>query len=332
MAGIPDKVKKAAEEAERLATSGSTPEVVVSLEINPDGQELPVQDPVPSDETPSSAEQPPDGTNELQSRFDELTKLYDTERQRNVTLRSKYDAEVPALYAQMRDLKEKLKDLEQRKAAEPQKPEGPAYRRHLKDAEVQDLDKSVLDLQARLSRGVAEEEVEKLAKEIRADMAAIKRDRERDQSLRSRDMADRIWLDVEKVHPGAKTMDETDPAWGKFLDTVDPLSGVSYAEIGKKALDEGNADRLIRLIDTYQTGAGSVMDSRGGGIKPRSVRVSESPSQSNGKGKIRIKESEIKRFVDDYTKGLYKGRTEEAKKKQADIDSAVADGHVDFGS
>lgn len=335
MPGIPAKVAEAAAEADRMQDQiAAAAQIPVETPAQPeapaatdDPQSVPAGTaPVQADGTP--IETPSDEG--LQSRLEESNRLLDLEQKRHATLKSKYDREVPRLYRQIRELTERLDSLERRPAAPavttPETaPQRPDHLKLLSDDETKDLDARVLDLQARLARGVADAGDAKIMRKLTADIDAIKR-------MINQGKMVTLWDTVEKAHPGARAMDDTDANWHTFLESVDPLSGLSYGEIGESAIEAGNAERLIKLIGTYKAEAGlSDPGQVVPGVKPRTVRT-DSPKQNRSSPmKRQIKESELTAFVSDYTKGVYKGCEAEAVRKQNEFDLAISEGRLLLG-
>lgn len=267
------------------------------------------------------------------------------------TLSGKYNAEVPRLHAELRSLREKLETLMVHRPGEDRLPalrqaeekaEGPkrpGHLRHLKDEEVKEYDSSLLDLQSRMAKGIAEEVVEDYNKEI----TSLKQQIQELSGQLQQTQGESFWDRVESQIPGAKEMNASDPLWHSFLTEKDPITGLSYREIGMKAIRDGAASRLVNLFGVFQrsyagtaenpdadtttkTGKEETETSPAPAVKPGVSRgVSRAPAS---RGPQVVRESEIAKFYADLNRGVYKGREKESAALEEKYDRAASEGRV----
>lgn len=104
----------------------------------------------------------------------------------------------------------------------------------------------------KLAGAIASKEIEK---------ASLAVDQKLDNMRRRVDIAEAsaegtgTWDHVEAINPGAKAINGSDTGWFAFLDTIDPISGRKYMELGEAAAGVNDYERLSTLIDTYRTSA-----------------------------------------------------------------------------
>jgi hypothetical protein len=258
-------------------------------------------------------------------------------KQRYNTLLGKYNAEVPRLARDLEFMRGQLEALKSTPAQQaPREPEqasgdgAKAHLRFLKDDEVKDFGDEVLDLHSRLARGVAES--------VAADVLAVigPRLEALENSAASRveqDNSVRLWSRVEKAFPGAKQINDTDPLWAEFLDGVEPLSGKTYRDIGSVAFDAADVGRIVSLFQAYaDSGLGGVAPA--GEPAPR-AKPPVKPASTAGQSPVAqprqaptIRSADVTAFYDDLARGRYRGREEEAAKKELVILEAAQAGRI----
>jgi hypothetical protein len=322
---VPEAVRKQAEEADRAMEAMEKENEVRETVVETPAPETVVATPAPHDE--------PEVTKNDSVSLDEYNRVkleLDHASQALRTLQGKYTAEVPRMAEEMRNLKQQFAELS-RAPALPAEPQKPAYLRHVKDEEVQDIDKSLLDMQGRMAQGVAEAEVAK----IRDETQRFKNDMSAQVAELKKHMTDGktklVWAEVEKVHPGASLMDtQGDPKWVAFLNTIDRKTKRSNMDLGAEALALGNSDGVIALLDEFKvvSGTPSVSPVIQGQVKPRTAGVEQARNSSQ---KPVYKESQMNALVSEITRGLWKNRKEEAQAKMDLFEEAVLENRILFG-
>lgn len=322
---VPEAVRKQAEEADRQLEEIQKGNGIQDTATQQAAQD--VIDPQPAPHVEPDPQPPQSVTVE---EYNRVKNELDHANQALRTLQGKYSAEVPRMAEEMRILRTRLDELSQNPPT-PAEPGKPGYLRHLKEEEIADLDKNVLDMQGRLAKGAAESEVAQVRREtqrLKEDLGAQVQELKRTVTeAKTRT----VWAEIEKVHPGASQMDtQGDPKWLAFLESFDDLTGVKHLDIGAKALAQGDSNRVIKLIDKFKAAGGtpSVDPVIAGQVKPRTTRVESGTRPSQ---KSVYKESEMNSLVREITQGLWKNRKKEAEEKMNQFEDAVMEGRILFG-
>lgn len=307
------------------------------------GEEQPVAEETTPEESPSP-EPEPQATPEPEA---EPAPSVEDEgwMNRYKTLSGKYNAEVPRLHAEVRQLRETLEELKSLRDSQPHVVEReeapvntkPGYTRHLKESELQEYGESLLDMQSRMARGVAEEVADAYRKEIaelRDQIGALSGKVEQAQG-------ETFWDRLERVVPGAIEINKADPLWHAFLGEVDPITGETYRAIGTRAVRAGAVQRMANLFGIFQrsyASSGTGVDDTAATPKetvaaPVAKPVgSRSVSQAPVEKAPRVfKESEVATFYADLNRGRYAGREKLAAEREAEIEQAASEGRVIAG-
>jgi len=278
-----------------------------------DGGETP-----PATETPEVKPQPVDSTTGVDQRFK--------------TLQGKYNAEVPRMAR-------RIAELEARLAAEADAP---------RPTEPTPAGRNSADIEAEILSAIPKETLDKMdpeAVKLHASMiaAAVKKtsqtvDRRAQEEVAQlrKQMASiqgqTFWDRVEREIPGASDIDQNDPLWAEFLEKADETSGLTYRDIGARAIAQGDVHRVAGLMRRYLTEAAGGVDP----IKPTvlqkpsqsPVSVSSSAGGSNAVARGSIRMSDITTFYSEVARGRYSGREAERASKEAEIERAVSEGRV----
>ena len=259
------------------------------------------------------------------------------------TLYGKYNAEVPRLTEDVGYLKGVVTELKAQRqppdetlSPDSAAPKAPGYRKYLKDSELGEYEEPVLDLQARLARGVSEEIALRMVAPLMARIEVVEGSvtRERGQSF---------WERVEAKYPGANETNDNDPEWIEFLESTDELTGRTYQEIGEEAVAAGDVHRVVRLLNLYAPleadnsphaakAAGEVVDKApvsGPPVKPSKSRGGTVQTKQEVKPVFR--ESEVARFYTDVAQGKYAGNQKLREVREAAIEEAAAEGRIVSG-
>jgi len=332
---VPAAVKQM--EAESDAALEEFEQQVAEQEEEVSALEVPVEEepiqPTEDEEDPNvTPEEEPPVVEEQGVEAQPVEKPMDYE-QMYKTLKGKYNAEVPRLQHQLSSLQEQMTEVLTRpapteEASTPSSSKGPAFARYLKKEEIEDYGEEILSMQARMAEGVAEGVLEKVVPGLANRIEYL-------ESLISDNSASSFWDRVEQHVPNARQMNDDDPLWHLFLEKIEPNSGLSYQEIGDMAFNNGDSGRMVTLLKAYLSQSGVSVAGKDDHpvkkeappVKPGKVAKKSERAPSKAKGKI-YRESEVKKFYDDQAKGLYKGREEEAKKLEREIELAFDEGRI----
>lgn len=303
----------AADEALALLT-GDEPEAPVVTEADPFAVET---QQTPPEETASE----PDALAQMTHRYQ--------------TLEGKYRAEVPRLHQELRELRALV---EAQPAAPAELPEPEAFdpveasKTYLKPQEIEDFDVA-LDTHARLAQGAAEAAAAAEAARWQAHVSQLESRLAMLESSASDGEDSKFWAAVENHVPGAQAINEADPLFVEFLDSVEPMSGHPYRYLGTAAIDAGDIGRTVEIFNTYlkKYGRGSSeapapeKPKQAPPVKPETTQAREAPNAATGK---MIRRSDIEKFYSDYAKGKYDAEPDKAKRIEAEIDRAMEEGRI----
>jgi len=143
-------------------------------------------------------------------------------------------------------------------------------------------------------------------------------------------VVDTLWDSVERLSPGAKSINSSDPGWFKFLDSVDDASGRPRRDIGAAAAGVGDVKRLASLVAEYRESKGLPPGNPAVTAQVRPTARPGTPTPSQPKLPI-FKESQIELFFNKLSRGAYKGREKEATELENQIYAAVQGGRTIAG-
>jgi hypothetical protein len=222
-----------------------------------------------------------------------------------------------------------------RSADAPSAPIEPGHSRYLKKEEREQYGDEILDMQARMAKGVAEDVVEQA---VQARVAPyLSKIEELEQ--RVADTSDSsFWDKVEEKIPDAQTINATDPMWFDFLSAVEPGTGLTFRQIGENAYNSRDTARMVRLFEVFFAGRG---EGSQGNVTPAepAARPPVKPGKVADKNAVppapvakpKIRESELKSFYSDVARGRYRGRDKERAEREAILESAVQEGRIVSG-
>lgn len=316
-------------------------------QATPSSQQVPVENPAVevrsladlARETPSQAIPQRSGQEFAPAPSDTVPKAeYDHLLAQHQVLQGKYNAEVPVLSRQLRELKDEIRYIREHPVTiqQPAAPSTPPHLAHLKPEERQDFQSrdEALGVQGRAVLG----EVESLMNQGRREMEErLKRLEERQQHIAGDANAQAFLNAAEKLLPGAIAINKS-PAFEDFLETIEPLSYQSYRTLIASAYNAGDVQRAVDIMKIYANQAGLIGNQAGPGriagqIKPD--RAAGSTGQPKAQAPVQlIKESEVKKFYDDQARGVYgpdPDSNADVKKIRDIIDKAAEEDRILFG-
>lgn len=279
----------------------------------------PPQDPQPAPAEPKPVEPTPTPTEPVVAE--------EKWEQKYKTLKGMYDAEVPRLHADLRDLKAQVDAL--RKAAEtkPVEPAKPAVAEKLvTDADVEAFGSDLIEVQRKVAREVAAE--------FRGELDAMRAENEklREQLNNTGTQVSEASFEqrLYRLVPDFETVN-ADPKWIAWLNEVDPLLRAPRATVAQQAFNRGDAEGVAHYVAMFKKSIAPVEPTADKTtelelqIQPNRSATSTPPTSQ--KGKI-YTNAEIEKMFRKATDLGVKGRVEEAKKLEAEIDAAFMEGRV----
>jgi len=319
---LPKQVLLQAQEAERLEqelqratnpTDNTDPE---DPPVDEHAEEQPVEEPqAPAEPEPQPKPEPtPSDDHTWEQRFK--------------SLQGKFNAEVPRLQAELKDVTSKFNALaakmeaqERAKAAEPQ--------RLVTDSDVEAFGSDLIDVIERKAREVAGSMVGTEMAELKARNAELEQmlsgvnERQVSNDRRA------FFAELERLVPDYEAMN-VDPGFLDWLAEVDPLSGMARQEYLNAAYGNFDVGRTAALFSTYKqlTAPAPKQPTRKleRQVAPGTSKVSTAVTQ-NGSERV-WSHNEVEAFYRDVQRGAYRGNEAEQARIEAEIDLAAAEGRI----
>lgn len=327
---IPKQVQTQAEEAEAL-----------SQQLYGDAAEKPVDDAPTAEVVAPEAEQataaPVETVEEVVAEKVEADKPDDEGKvwkQKYKTLQGMYDAEVPRLHQQVKDLTSKLDDLanqvknadeEVEKAKEQAKYE--QLQNLVTDEDRQEFGDDLIAVQ----RKVAREEAAELYKQLEAVQGENAQLREMLEQTGSKVTQNSFEQELHRLVPDFAQVN-TDPEWVKWLDEHDPLLRAPRRVVAEKSYSEGDAESVAHFVNLFKQSQQVAEPAKQAVDKELESQIQPSKSTSSPntpapKGKTYTNDQIRAMFV-KITQMQKAGKSDEARKLEAEIDSAYMEGRV----
>ena len=116
---------------------------------------------------------------------------------------------------------------------------------------------------------------------------------------------------------------DTDPAFKKWIDQPDTLSGVSRVKLFKQAEHAGDVSRIANFMNEFKE-ANKPIDNLKDKVSP--VTTSAASPTYDREGQISMRD--VHNFYDDVLKGRYRGNETKRVEMDTKINKALADGNV----
>ena len=316
---------KELEKIEQQLANGQNPAPPDNLEANPQSDPKPAEppaDPVPAPADPKPVDPKPTPAEPVVP--DEKWE------QKYKTLKGMYDAEVPRLHAELRDLKatvDSLRRAAETKPAEPAKPAEPT--KLVTDADVEAFGSDLIEVQRKVAREVAAEFRTELDS-LKAENAELRQQigdtgsKVTEASFETR--LHRLVPDFEAVN--------VDPAWIAWLEEVDPMLRGPRKMAAQVAFTNGDAEGVAHYVSLFKAATAPAA------VEPTSQKAEElerqiQPSRNSAaatptaspKGRTYTTSDINKMFKQVADLGV-RGDLDKARKLEAEIDAAYMENRV----
>lgn len=312
---------KELEKIEQQLAQGTTP-----APADPAPQDDPKPAEPPADPAPAPAEPKPV---ESKSTPTEPVVPEETWQQKYKTLKGMYDAEVPRLHAELRDLKSTVESLRRATETKPAEPAKPAEQTKLvTDADVEAFGPDLIEVQRKVAREVAAE--------FRAELDSLKAE---NAELRKQigDTGNKVTeasfeTRLHRLVPDFDAVN-TDPAWIAWLEEVDPMLRGPRKLAAQTAFTNGDAEGVAHYVSLFKAATAPAA------VEPATQKTEElerqiQPSRSasatptpSPKGRV-YTTADINRMFKQVADLGVRGQLDEARKLEAEIDAAYMDGRV----
>lgn len=293
------------------------------------------QNPAPADPAPNPAEPPKDPQPapaepkpvEPTPTPTEPVVAEEKWEQKYKTLKGMYDAEVPRLHADLRDLKAQVDNLRKASETKPVEQAKPAAAEKLvTDADVEAFGSDLIEVQRKVAREVAAE--------FRGELDAMRaeNDKLREQLTSTGTQVSEASFEqrLYRMVPDFEAVN-ADPKWIAWLNEVDPLLRAPRSSVAQQAFNRGDAEGVAHYVAMFKKSVAPVEPAADKTtelelqIQPNRGATSTPPTSQ--KGKV-YTNADIEKMFRKATDLGVKGRTDEAKKLEAEIDAAYMEGRV----
>lgn len=338
---LPKQVKERLEEVERLEASLKAPEESdaptesVAGKLAPE-PEKPTPDEVPDEgqttAEPAEPEEPPAPEGSQPSKPSEPSGKDDESlwEHKYHRLQGKYDAEVPRLHQQIKDLSgmvDALKQEVENAKAAPQPETPPEPEKLVTDADIEEYGEAFVDLQRRIAR-----------EEFGKDLSAL-----RQENAQLREMLERTGSQIGEMTFNQKLLQavpdfeavNADPRWVAWLDEYDPIIRAPRRAVAQDAFNREDAEAVadyVRLFKSQlpQEAPKAAKPSRKAEVERQ---VQPDRASSNNTPRSQTARTYTTRQIESMFKKVAelgsKGRIDEAAKLEKEIDSAYREGRVE---
>ena len=231
------------EELEKTLEAQKKPKLVKDEEVKPDEEQLDTEAEVT--EEPVAATPEPE---EAKSADTSPTDVADEFEQKYKTLRGKYDAEVPRLHQQVRDLNGKLDELAKSMEAKPEPPTKSKEKvSYVTDADRAEFGEELIDVQRRVAQEVSQEYTERMEQQD----AVIQKLQEQ-LAKTGNDVGEMSFTQrLHSVVPDFAEIDN-DERWVAWLNEHDPMLRGPRRDQAAAAFQAGDVEAVLHYVNLFK--------------------------------------------------------------------------------
>ena len=330
---IPKQVQKQSEEVQELykQINGETEEAQANAEATPAEAVNNVAEPTTSD---SVEEQAPQSEPQEQAESGDQEPKQDDWQQKYRSLQGMYNADVPRLNAENRDLSSRVSQLEGLLSTmqEPAQQTPAVAEKLITDDDVKEYGDSIAVMRKAAREEVAQE-IAQLRQQV-GQLQGVLPQVQQVQAQQKKTGEQTFWSTIASEVPNWSDINN-DPDFQSWLLAIDPLTGISrqtYLEDAQKNLD---ASRVVNFFRTWEGESGKTNTAQVDRTAQQSQlqkQVAPGRSRNNGvkaSGQNRTyTPNDIQEFYADVRKGKYKGRDDERGRIERDIFAAQQEGRI----
>ena len=255
----------------------------------------------------------------------------DTFKQKYSTLKGKYDAEVPRLHQQLRELTEQInairKDAEAAKKVEAEKPKEKVS--YVTDADREEYGDDLIDFQRRVAKEASQEyegRFEQQAKVIEELQKQV-------SSTGSQVGEVGFSQKLNNLVPGFDQLDN-DERWVAWLNEIDPMTRGPRRDQAQAAFNSGDAEAVAHYVSLFRGSVEPIVNGKGDRQTELEKQVapnrsaSSSTTRSVGKDSKVYSEVEINKAWKKIRTLSSNGKYDDAAKLEAELTVAYMEGRV----
>ena len=310
---LPKAVAAATEELAALEQQLQAP---VEPETPPDGQT----------ETPPAPEPSPEPAPTTQVASSDVSSEVPEEKWEHKyrRLQGKYDAEVPRLHQQVKELQAAIQQMQHQaqQPPPPPAPEKPAEpERYVSDEDVANYGEDFVDIQRRITLDTTRE-LRKQVEELKAQL--------QQQGTQVRTVS--FETQLQDAIPDFKKVNH-DPSWVEWLNTYDPLLRAPRRAVAQAAYAQGDVAAVKEYVELWRKSQGQAAPEAPKVSREKELqrqvqpsRASASAPSSGAKKTYTLGEAEA--LFNRIQHLTAQGRIDEAKRLDAEISAAYAEGRI----
>ena len=314
------------EELEKTLEAQKKPKLVKDEEVKPDEEQLDTEAEVT--EEPVAATPEPE---EAKSADTSPTDVADEFEQKYKTLRGKYDAEVPRLHQQVRDLNGKLEELAKSLEAKPEPPTKSKEKvSYVTDADRAEFGEELIDVQRRVAQEVSQEYTERMEQQDEV----IKKLQEQ-LAKTGNDVGEMSFTQrLHSVVPDFAEIDN-DERWVAWLNEHDPMLRGPRRDQAAAAFQAGDAEAVLHYVNLFKE---SISEPETAPRQQRQTELEKQVAPNRSANSVRTQSANQNskiyspREVDNaWTKVRTlntKGKYADAEKLEAELTAAYMEGRV----
>lgn len=257
------------------------------------------------------------------------TDVADEYEQKYKTLRGKYDAEVPRLHQQVKDLQAKLNELTQtQKPATPTKPKEKVS--YVTDADRAEFGEELIDVQRRVAKEVAQEYEDRFEQQEAIIAELQKQLKQTGNQVGEMSFAQKLT----QLVPDFADVDN-DERWIEWLNEYDPMLRAPRREQAARAFNAGDAEAVAHYVKLWKQSLAPV-ESPARQTRQAELEKQVAPNRSASSSNTKSVGKDVKVYTERQIADAWtKVRTlntrkmyDEAAKLEAEITAAYLEGRV----
>jgi hypothetical protein len=304
---------KAKTEVKKKKTSKKAKAKDTEVEVTDDE---PIEEPVAVEATPAD---------------DSIEEVSESFKQKYATLRGKYDAEVPRLHQQVKELTDQMNAIREEaqaaKKAEAEKPKEKVS--YVTDADREEYGDDLIDFQRRVAKEVSQDYEERFEQQSRVIQDLQSKISNTDNQVGEVGFTQKL----NALVPGFDQLDN-DERWVAWLNEIDPMTRGPRRDQAQAAFNSGDAEAVAHYVSLFRGSVEPVANGKSDRQTELEKQVTPSRSastvaskSSNNSSKV-YSEKELDRGWTKIRDLNSQGKYDDAEKLEAELTVAYMEGRV----
>ena len=304
---------KAKPEVKKKKTSKKAKAKDTEVEVTDDE---PIEEPVAVEATPAD---------------DSIEEVSESFKQKYATLRGKYDAEVPRLHQQVKELTDQMNAIREEaqaaKKAEAEKPKETVS--YVTDADREEYGDDLIDFQRRVAKEVSQDYEERFEQQSRVIQDLQSKISNTDNQVGEVGFTQKL----NALVPGFDQLD-SDERWVAWLNEIDPMTRGPRRDQAQAAFNSGDAEAVAHYVSLFRGSVEPVANGKSDRQTELEKQVTPSRSastvaskSSNNSSKV-YSEKELDRGWTKIRDLNSQGKYDDAEKLEAELTVAYMEGRV----